>query len=113
MWCGGGSEPAYRRAAKLADGFIFSGDYERAVDGWNRLQELVAETGRPQQEFGGEYLISGAVDPQAAADIASRWQDQGGTHVSVRTMGHGFTVPEQHIDYLAEVKARLGGASRI
>jgi probable F420-dependent oxidoreductase len=107
VWCGGASEPAYQRAAKLADGFIFSGDYDRVIDGWNRLQELIAEIGRPLQEFGAEYLISAAVDPQVAADITCRWQEQGGTHVSVRTMGHGFTVPEQHIDYLAQVKARL------
>jgi probable F420-dependent oxidoreductase len=108
LWCGGGSEPAYQRAARTADGFIFSGAYERIVEGWRRLQAILAEEDRPGQEFGAEYLVSVAVDPQGAADIVRRWQDEGGTHVGIRTMGHGFTEPEQHIAYLAEVKQRLG-----
>jgi probable F420-dependent oxidoreductase len=107
IWCGGGSEPAYQRAAKLADGFIFSGPYERTIEGWHRLQEILAEQDRPDQAFGAEYLISAAVDPQGAAEIAYRWKDEGGTHVGIRTMGQGFTDFEQHIAYLAQVKERL------
>lgn len=108
IWCGGGSEPAYQRAARLADGFIFSGAFDRILEGWGRLQAILAEQGRSRQEFGAEYLVSVAVDAQGAADIARRWQDKGGTHVGIRTMGHGFTKSEQHIAYLAEVKRRLG-----
>lgn len=37
-----------------------------------------------------------------------RWEDAGGTHVAVRTMGLGFTRAEQHIEHLAQVRQRLG-----
>jgi len=108
LWCGGGSDPAYRRAARLGEGFIFSGPFDRILAGWRRLQEILAEQGRPREGFGAEYLVSVAVDPQGATDIVRRWQDEGGTHASIRTMGHGFTEAEQHIAYLDEVRQRLG-----
>jgi hypothetical protein len=78
------------------------------TEGWRRLRELLGEQDRSQQEFGAEYLVSAAVDPQAAADLARRWEDEAGTHVGIRTLGYGFTEPERHIAYLAEARALLG-----
>jgi hypothetical protein len=48
------------------------------------------------------------MDVTSALDVMRRWQDCGGTHAAVRTMGFGFTESQQHIDYLAEVRHRLG-----
>src|SRR6201996_7994198 len=56
IWLGGSSEPAFERAARLADGFIFFGGGARAVDAWKRLRDRVSDLGRPAEEFGAEYV---------------------------------------------------------
>jgi probable F420-dependent oxidoreductase len=109
VWCGGMSPPAYERAARLAEGFIFSGPYERLIlPGWQMLKQNLDEQGRERDTFGAEFLLSEGAGVQDALDLIRRWQDAGGTHAGVRTMGHGFTDARQHVDYLAEVRQRLG-----
>lgn len=109
IWCGGSSEAAFRRAARLADGFIFSGPFEeRILPGWRALQGYLEEEGRSAADFGAEYLVSESMTVEATVDLIRRWEDAGGTHAGVRTMGLGFTEPQQHIDYLAAVIHRLG-----
>ncbi len=108
IYCGGGSTPAYKRAAKLADGFVFSGNFEeRIVPGWQELQQYLSEEGRGGQPFGAEYLTPDGSNIQQVVDLIHRWQDAGGTHVGIRSMGNGFTEPHQHIDYFNEIIQRL------
>ena len=109
IWCGGLSEPAFRRAARLAEGFVFSGPLEeRVLPGWGLLQQFLNEEERSAERFGAEYLVSQAANVAEVIDIARRWEDVGGTHLGVRTMGLGFLEASQHVDFLAEVKQRLG-----
>src|SRR4051812_26990839 len=57
IWLGGSGEPAYARAARLADGFVFSaGSLERNIGILTRMREQVAALGRPVEEFGAEYV---------------------------------------------------------
>lgn len=108
LWCGGSSEPALRRAARLGDGFVFSGPFETSIlPGWQRLKELLREQGRSPDDFGAEYLISASLSVGDTLDVIRRWRDAAGTHVGVRTMGLGFTEAQQHIEFLAEVRQRL------
>jgi probable F420-dependent oxidoreductase len=113
IYCGGFSEPAFNRAARLADGFIFAaGLQEMALPGWQRLQQLLAGQGRSSAEFQAIFLAqdprAGGLAPAEAADAVRRWEDAGGTHASVVTMGRGYTTVEQHIAHLEEARARLG-----
>src|ERR1700761_2424143 len=57
IWLGGSGEAALGRAARLGDGFIFSGSrgIERALAGWAQLRDRLAESGRPVEDFGAEY----------------------------------------------------------
>jgi alkanesulfonate monooxygenase SsuD/methylene tetrahydromethanopterin reductase-like flavin-dependent oxidoreductase (luciferase family) len=49
---GGSSEPAYNRAARLADGFIFiGGDIDHTIDAWKRLRDRVRSLGRSVEEY--------------------------------------------------------------
>ena len=58
LWCGGFSEPAFRRAVDLADGFMFGyGLTEEAEAAWSRVREMLAEAGRPVDEFGAQFLL--------------------------------------------------------
>jgi probable F420-dependent oxidoreductase len=108
IWLGGSSEAAFDRAARLADGFIFSGrDANRTVDAWKRLRDRVHGLGRSVDDFGGDYVarFRDGVDG-LTAEIDS-WRDAGGTHVSVVTMGLGLDSADGHIDYLARIAAAL------
>ncbi len=108
IYCGGVSDPAYRRAAKLADGFIFGGDPERVIAAWRTIQGYLAEEGRDVSSFGADYQFPDGSDVQASVDLVRRWQDAGGTHYAVRTMKLGFRSAQEHIDHIAKVCARLG-----
>ena len=107
IYCGGVTEPAYRRAAKLADGFIFGGQLDQVIPAWQRVQQLLIEEGRAVEGFGADYQAPDGTPVEATADLAKRWRDAGGTHFAARTMKLGYTAVQQHIGHIAEVKARL------
>ena len=110
---GGVSEPAFKRAAKMGDGFIFAADFDDAcMPQWQRVQELLKEEGRDTKDFLAYHIVQNndvsGKSPQEAVDVVKRWQDAGGTHASICTMGLGYKTSVQHVDYLAEVKSLLG-----
>lgn len=108
IYGGGSSDAAYKRAAKILDGFIFSGAANgNALPGWEKIKSLLASENRPVAGFGAEYLIPPGIHASMAVDLIQRWQDIGGTHAAISTLGHGFTAINQHLDYLNEVRGRL------
>jgi probable F420-dependent oxidoreductase len=112
----GFGEPAYRRAAKMADGFIFPFAFgPQSTVGWTRLKELRAEEGRPVDGFGAQFLLHpGEEDFDVAKiiDALQRVRDAGASDATVVTMGQGFKTIDQHIDFIAEVKAAADAALR-
>jgi probable F420-dependent oxidoreductase len=114
IWLGGGSEAAFNRAARLADGFIFiGGAADRVVDSWQQLRERVLRNGRSIEDFGAEFVIR----PQAGGvgaipAVIDAWREAGGTHVSIVTMGLGLSSADSHVDYLACVAAALAQANQ-
>jgi probable F420-dependent oxidoreductase len=109
IWLGGFSEPAYQRGARLADGFIFIGERDRAREGWQRVTHHLREAGRDAAAFGKEMVI-GRVEKTAAEIAASvEWSREWGcTHVAVGTMGKGFGTVDAHVAFLAEAAHRIG-----
>lgn len=108
VWLGGYGEAAFDRAARLADGFVFSGRTGGVVEVWDALRERVAAQGRPVEDFGGEYV---ALSRSGVGDLAAkveRWREAGGTHASVLTMGLGLGSVGAHVEYLAGVAEALG-----
>ncbi len=112
IWFGGFSEPVYRRAARLADGFIFTGAPERAIDGWNQVERYLRESGRDIGQFGKEMIV-GRLDktPQEVAARVEWCREWGCTHAAIDTMNKGFATAEAHLEFLAEVHRHLGGRS--
>ena len=111
IWFGGFSEAAYRRAARLGEGFIFTGPPERAIEGWALLQQHLRAAQRESAPFGRE-LIVGSLD-KTPAEVASRvdWcREWGCTHVAITTMNKGFSTVEAHLEFLSEVRQRIGGS---
>ena len=96
------------RNIELADGFIFSGAFEkRILPGWQELQQYLGEEGRGLTSFGAEYLTPEGSSIEQVVELASRWRDAGGSHIGVRSMGRGFTDVRQHIDFFGEAGQRL------
>ena len=112
IWLGGGSEAAYDRAARVADGFMFSrGDISSTVDTWNQLLDRVQRAGRSVDGFGGDYLVRREGSLDSLLGSADAWREAGGTHLTVITMGLGMKSVEDHIEYLASVAAVLNLSS--
>ena len=108
IWLGGSSEPAYDRAARLADGFIFiGGDIDHTIDAWKRLRDRVRSLGRPVEDFGAEYVARPQGGPGGITAEIDAWREAGGTHLSIVTMGLGLESIDGHVDYLASVANAL------
>jgi probable F420-dependent oxidoreductase len=112
--CGGFAEAAFRRAVAMGDGFVFGyGLGEDAARGWQRVQDLLAEAGRPADRFGAHFLLHPPEEPYDEGTLLAgieRLRDAGATHASIFTMRRGFTDVEQHVDYLAGLRDRLDAA---
>ncbi|MGH8207280.1 MAG: hypothetical protein ACRETK_10940, partial [Steroidobacteraceae bacterium] len=99
---------AYRRAARIGEGFILIGEQQRATQGWARIEHYLAEAGRTSAQFGKEMVV-GRQD-RSAQEVAARieWcREFGCTHVAVDTINKGFATAQAHVDFLAEVRQRL------
>ena len=99
IWLGGFSEAAYDRAARIGDGFLFSGRTQtEAVQIKARITAKLREFGRDADAFGFESIQQySRGDNQWPGDIAA-WREAGGSHISVVTMGANLTTVDGHIN---------------
>jgi probable F420-dependent oxidoreductase len=76
---GGESKPALTRAARAGDGWIgMAHTFESAAESIQRLRELLAEHGRPADNF--QICLGGPVE---SADDVARWEELGVTRLIV------------------------------
>jgi len=115
IWFGGFSDVAFRRAAKIGDGFIFGGSQEQNLQAVDRLKTFLDSEGR-FGEFGIEALVNyQAGADQWVADIQA-WIDAGADYVSMRAMalrgmGDGLGSAQAHIDALSTYWNEVGELS--
>lgn len=107
VWIGGFSEAAFRRGGTVGDGFTFAGDPDDALTGLARVREHLLAAGRQDVEFGTELILTRARSADQVVDTARRWQEAGGSALSILTEKVGLTSIAAHVDYLATVKAAL------
>jgi probable F420-dependent oxidoreductase len=104
VWFGAASPPAFERAGRLADGWLpmFEPgprfDSARAV-----VEESAARAGRDPATIGMEARVTWVHGASEVAEQVAQWQELGASHVSVNTMGAGFTSVGQHLDALERV----------
>lgn len=108
IWLGGFGEAAFARAARIADGFIFSGRAQNVVDTWQHVQEMVEANGRSVADFGAEVVVYSSSSIDRVVENVAAWQNAGGTHASLLTMNHGFSSVDEHIAYMESVAQALG-----
>lgn len=106
IWMGGSAEAVLQRVARLADGWfpqLRPDDNARAA--LERLRGYAREAGRDPSSIGIEARITLATGtPDDWAKSLAAWRDLGATHVSLNTMGGGFTSLDQHVEALRRFK---------
>jgi alkanesulfonate monooxygenase SsuD/methylene tetrahydromethanopterin reductase-like flavin-dependent oxidoreductase (luciferase family) len=108
VWFGAQSEPAYRRAGRLADGWFPQVPPGPKLDEARRIVEQAAtEAGRDPGGIGMEGRVSWRGNPEEVATHAQRWREAGATHVSVNTMAAGLASADDHLTALASAAEAL------
>ena len=111
---GGFAPPAFRRAGRMGDGFIFPMSFEKVVKpGLAMIREVMDAEGRDFGQFAKHLLIQdrhgGGPDVPEVLEVLEIWRKMGGTHASISTMKRGHRTPEEHIEYLAEIRRGIDG----
>jgi probable F420-dependent oxidoreductase len=99
IWIGGSSEPAMRRAARLADGFFpvrpLAGGWEHTLD---QIRQWLAAAGRRPETFGLEPKIDLASGSEEYwRSEAELWVSRGATHISLNSLKCGCGGADEHI----------------
>jgi probable F420-dependent oxidoreductase len=110
LWMGGYSNVALRRAARMGDGFLFADGLGDSFKYVQRLREIMKEEGRSEEGFGLQCNMLRAQGAEAVVERTLAWQELGGSHAGVNTMGMGFETIDEHIGYVEEVREALGKA---
>ncbi|MCA9973754.1 MAG: LLM class F420-dependent oxidoreductase [Anaerolineales bacterium] len=102
IWFGGHADAVLRRIARLGDGWMPNyRQAERAKPELEKLAGYLAENGRSLADLGIEWRLHYADgNPAAWQQTLAAWQAVGATHMSLNTMGCGFTTPQQHLTAL-------------
>jgi hypothetical protein len=126
IWVGGQADAALRRVAALGEGWMpMIGPEEARRDGFlSRLHRYALEQGRDPAGIGIDPILSlahGAPVPDGTAPLrppqewvqdVHAWQALGATHLSVNTMGAGFSVGD-HLDAIGRFKQVVEAAVRL
>ena len=113
IWFGGHADAVLRRLARMGDGWLpLLRTPAEARPALERLDRYLAEAGRSRADIGIEPRLQyGAGDPEAWQALVQGWQDAGATHLSLNTMGSGFTTPAAHLAALRAFAEAIGLAS--
>jgi probable F420-dependent oxidoreductase len=106
IWIGGSAEPAVRRGARLADGFMVNGTTESAhAPVIDILRGELARQGRPWETYGVDVRIDvGKADEDAWKRDFERARMTDVSHVTLVTIGTAFPEFSQHLERMAEAK---------
>ena len=104
IWIGGSAEPALKRAAEVADGFMTQRPLE---GGWpatlEKIRQWRAAAGKDPNTFGIDARVNLADGtPDDWRQQLEMWRGLGATHLTINTMGAGLIGPDAHIDRLAQ-----------
>ncbi len=111
VWFGVASEPAFRRAGRLADGWfpmVPPGPAARRGASGCRGRRA-REAGRDPGTIGMEGRVSWSADGGVAqaVDHVGRWRDAGATHIAINTMNAGLGSVDAHLNALEAIAVEL------
>ena len=109
IWFGGFSDPAFERAARIGDGFIFGGGSPDSVNALEKIRGYLEREGRDPATFGIEAMVNYGDGPETWAAEVERWREAGVDYVSMRTMNAGLESPRAHIEAIERYWREVGG----
>lgn len=110
VWFGGHAEPALRRIARLADGWMpnYRSPAE-AAPAIELLERFLADAGRDRKSLGLEARLPyGEGNPSIWEQLVRDWTALGATHFTINTMGSGFDTPVRHLEALRKFAESMG-----
>ncbi len=108
IWFGGFSDPAFERAARIGDGFIFGGGSPDSVNALEKIRAYLEREGRDPATFGIEAMVNYGDSPESWAAEVERWREAGVDYVSMRTMNAGLDGPRAHIEAIERYWREVG-----
>jgi len=116
IWFGGFAPVAFRRAARIGDGFIYGGGFDGNLKTHELMVAELEKAGRNLNEFGHEALMNFQSGTENWRAEAQAWADRGVDFISMRAqqlrgMGDGLSSPQAHIDALSEYWDVVGDLS--
>jgi len=108
IWIGASSEPAVKRATKIADGYLplrpLEGGWQATMD---KVHGWLQEAGRDPSMFGIEGRLDAVKGtPDEWRKVVELWRGFGASHLSVGTTGIGRGA-QAHIERLRQVREVL------
>lgn len=108
IWIGSASDPGYRRAGRLADGwFPMMSPGPRLDHARSVVEDAATAAGRDPAQIGMEGRVSWRGDDDAALAEVTAWSQAGASHLSINTMGAGLATVDDHLAVLARIAAGL------
>jgi len=114
IWFGAASEPAYRRAGRLGDGWFPQVPPGPHLDAARAIVEDSARAaGRDPSDLGMEGRVNWTEQGvDRLVDHVGRWEAAGASHLSINTMNAGLATVDDHLTVLAQAAAALELAPR-
>lgn len=111
IWMGGTAENALKRVARIADGWMSNfrnpDDAPPAVD---LIRRTLQDMGRDPAAFPIEARLAyGEGNADNWDSQIRKWRDLGVTHISMNTMGHGFSTPAAHLAAIRNFASAVKG----
>ena len=110
VWLGGRTDALLRRVARLGNGWFPQGlPDEQMRETLDLLRGYIREAGRDPAAVGIEARMnanSGDLDEWVRQTEA--WRTLGATHISINTMGAGYTSLNEHIEAIRRYKEAVG-----
>lgn len=101
IWTGGSSDVLLRRTARIADGwFPLAKPDEQMRETLATLHGYLQDAGRAANSLGIEARVNASDGLDEALRQTEQWRTLGATHISMSTMGAGFSSLNQHLDIL-------------
>lgn len=109
VWLGGSSDILLRRVARLGDGWFPQGyPDEQMSETLARLRGYIQEAGRDPASVGIEARLTiRGTELDEWIRQTEAWQKLGATHISINTMGAGFTSPDEHIQAIRRYREAI------
>ena len=109
IWFGGASSAAFRRAGRVADGWLPMMQPGPHLD--QALADVAAgaeEAGRDPSVIGMEGRLDWRGDLDELVRRVGLWREAGASHLSINTMHAGLTTVDAHLEVLRRVAEGLG-----